>query len=117
MPSDCLFCRIVAREVPTDKVTENVYAFAFRDISPVAPTHVLIVPKRHISNADEIVAHDAVDVAALFTTAQEVARIDGLEERGYRLVFNVGRDSGNTVDHLHLHVIGGHQMRWPPFPT
>ena len=111
----CLFCRIVAGQIPSTKVTENELAFAFRDINPTAPTHVLVVPKRHIANAHEVLAEHAVDVAALITTAQEVARIDGIEERGYRLVFNVGEDSGNTVPHLHLHVVGGRPMGWPPF--
>lgn len=111
----CLFCRIVAGEIPSTKVTESANSFAFRDLHPTAPTHVLVVPREHIANAGVIEAAHAPSVADLFVTAQEVARLDGLDERGYRLVFNVGADSGNSVDHLHLHVIGGRPMGWPPF--
>lgn len=112
---DCLFCRIVAGTIPSTVVHETELAFAFRDLNPTAPTHVLVVPRRHIANAHEIDAGDGPDVAALFTAAQEVARIEGIDESGYRLVFNVGEDSGNSVPHLHLHVIGGRPMGWPPF--
>jgi histidine triad (HIT) family protein len=113
----CLFCRIVAGEIPSTKVVESAHSFAFRDLHPTAPTHVLVIPKVHIPNAAEITPEHGVSMADLFVTAQEVARLDSLSERGYRLVFNVGQDSGNSVDHLHLHVIGGHAMGWPPFPV
>ncbi len=112
---DCLFCRIVSGDIPATKVTETERTVAFRDLSPTAPTHVLVVPKRHIDHAGAIVAADGPDVAEMFTTAQEVARIDAITDSGYRLVFNVGADSGNSVNHLHLHVIGGRSMGWPPF--
>ena len=115
----CLFCKIVVGTIPAAKVAESDLAFAFRDLQPVAPTHVLVVPKRHIVAADEITASHAPDVVALFLLAQEVAKSEGLSERGgergYRLVFNVGRDSGNSVGHLHMHVVGGRSMGWPPF--
>jgi histidine triad (HIT) family protein len=111
----CLFCRIIAGTIPATVVAENEQALAFRDLNPTAPTHVLVIPKRHIENAHEIRAEHAADVAAMFAVSQEVSRIDGLNERGYRLVFNVGEDSGNSVGHLHLHVIGGQRMGWPPF--
>ena len=113
--ADCLFCRIVAGTIPSTAVLETELAFAFRDLNPTAPTHVLVVPRRHIANAHEIAPEHAPDVAALFTAAQEVARIDGIDQSGYRLVFNVGEDSGNSVAHLHLHVVGGRAMGWPPF--
>lgn len=112
---DCLFCRIVSGDIPATVVTQTDSTFAFRDVSPTAPTHVLVVPKRHIDHAGTIVASDAAVVADMFTTAQDVARIDGIADSGYRLVFNVGDDSGNSVNHLHLHVIGGRSMGWPPF--
>ncbi len=112
---DCLFCRIVSGDIPATIVTQTDRTFAFRDLSPTAPTHVLVVPKRHIDHADAIVAADADVVAEMFTTAQVVARMDGISESGYRLVFNVGVDSGNSVNHLHMHVIGGRSMGWPPF--
>lgn len=111
----CLFCRIVAGDIASTKVTESQHSFAFRDLNPTAPTHVLVVPRVHIANAGEITAEHGVSLADLFTTAQQVAQIDGIADRGYRLVFNVGHDSGNSVDHLHLHVIGGRAMGWPPF--
>ena len=112
---DCLFCRIVGGDVPATKVTETGRTLAFRDLAPTAPTHVLVVPKRHIDHAGTIVADDADVVAEMFITAQHVARIDGIDDSGYRLVLNVGADSGNTVNHLHLHIIGGRSMGWPPF--
>jgi histidine triad (HIT) family protein len=113
--SDCLFCRIVAGEIPATVVADTERALAFRDLAPQAPTHVLVIPKRHLTNAHTVEAADADDVAALFTTAQQVAAAEGLAERGYRLVFNVGDDAGNTVPHLHLHLLGGMPMGWPPF--
>jgi len=112
----CLFCRIVEGEIPSNKVTESTHSLAFRDLHPTAPTHVLVVPRQHIANAGEITAEHGAVVADMFVTAQRVAEIDGLLDSGYRIVFNVGRDSGNSVDHLHLHVIGGRAMGWPPFP-
>jgi histidine triad (HIT) family protein len=112
--SDCLFCKIVAGDVPSTVVHETPGTLAFRDISPAMPTHVLVVPRRHITNAHDITADDAEVLAELLTTAQEVARLEGIAERGYRLVFNVGEDALNSVPHLHLHVLGGRPMGWPP---
>lgn len=114
MPADCLFCKILAGDVPSDKVAANDLAYAFRDINPVLPTHVLVIPRKHVANAHELTAEDGPDLAAMYLLAQEVAKSEGLAERGYRLVFNVGADSGNTVPHLHLHVVGGRRMGWPP---
>ena len=112
---DCLFCKIVAGTIPSTTVAENDLAYAFRDLNPVMPTHVLVVPRKHIANAGELRhPEDAADLSGVFALAQEVVRLEGLEERGHRLVFNVGRESGNTVPHLHLHVIGGRGMSWPP---
>jgi histidine triad (HIT) family protein len=87
---------------------------AFRDLSPVAPVHILVVPKRHIDNAGDVGAEHADDVADLLVTATSVARSQGVADSGYRLVFNVGADAHNTVPHLHLHVLGGRDMTWPP---
>jgi histidine triad (HIT) family protein len=112
---DCLFCKIVAGDIPSTRVDESDGAYAFRDINPAMPTHVLVVPKRHVANAHELdPAEHAADLAAVFALAKQVATDEGLAERGYRLVFNVGEDSGNTVPHLHLHVLGGRRMGWPP---
>jgi len=114
VPDDCLFCKILAGAVPSQKVAENDRAYAFRDINPAMPTHVLVIPRTHVANAHELTADHAEDLASMYLLAQEVARIEGLADRGYRLVFNVGEDSGNTVPHLHLHVLGGRRMGWPP---
>jgi len=110
--ADCLFCGIVAGEVPAQVVLETDRAVAFRDINPQAPVHVLVVPRRHIDNAAVVADGDADDVVALLTAAQQVAVNEGIAgtDRGYRLVFNVGPDALNSVPHLHLHVLGGRTM-------
>ena len=112
--SDCLFCRIVAGEIPSTKVAETDRVLAFRDVRPVAPTHVLLIPKEHVatSAADLDAAHGAL-LGELFALATRIARDEGLE-RGWRLVTNVGPDAGQTVHHLHVHLIGGRPMEWPP---
>jgi histidine triad (HIT) family protein len=114
--SDCIFCAIVAGELPADVVHATERTVAFRDINPAAPVHVLVVPRRHIENAAAVDADDAEDLVALLTAAREVAEAEGIAgpNRGYRLVFNIGPDATNTVPHLHLHVIGGRAMTWPP---
>ena len=112
--SDCVFCRIVSGELPADVVTTTDRSVAFRDLNPQAPTHVLVIPRQHITNASTVEGDHGDDVADLLVTARAVAEHEGLLERGYRLVFNVGDDAGNTVPHLHLHVIGGRPMSWPP---
>jgi histidine triad (HIT) family protein len=116
LAADCLFCGIVAGDVPSDLVRTDERTVAFRDINPQAPLHVLVVPKRHIVNAGEVTAADAEDVAALLVAAKAVADAEGVggKDRGYRLVFNVGPDALNSVDHLHLHLIGGRTFDWPP---
>lgn len=114
MADDCLFCKILAGDIPADVVLETEGTFAFRDINPTAPTHVLVIPRHHIENAMEVKAEHGAVLAEMLSTARRVAEADGIAEGGYRLVFNVGQDSGNTVPHLHLHVIGGRGMSWPP---
>jgi len=113
---DCLFCKIIERTIPADVVAETDLTLAFRDLNPVASTHVLVVPKRHIENAATVSAEDAEDIAALLVSARAVADAEGIggPDRGYRLVFNIGPDASNSVPHLHLHVIGGRAMTWPP---
>lgn len=110
---DCLFCRIVAGEIPSDRVHEDDDVIAFRDIAPRAPTHVLVIPRRHIPDAHALTESDADLLAKLFTVVREVAEAEGLE-KGYRVVTNVGPESGQTVFHLHLHLLGGRPMAWPP---
>jgi len=112
--TDCLFCKIVAGEIPSTKVAESATAFAFHDISPQAPVHVLVVPKAHVTSADHVTSdHDNV-VNDLVLLAQEVADVTGVRTSGYRLVMNVGADAQMTVPHLHLHVLGGRLLEWPP---
>jgi len=114
MPSECIFCRIVGGEIPSDQVASSELSYAFRDIEPAMPVHVLVVPRRHITSADTVEADDGDVLADMVLTARKVARQEGLGERGYRLVLNVGDDALNSVAHLHLHVLGGRKMGWPP---
>ena len=109
---DCLFCKIVAGDVPADVVHTTERTVAFRDVNPQAPTHVLVVPRSHRGNAAETAAADPHVAAELLTTAAEVAGAEGLES--YRLVFNTGPGAGQTVFHTHLHVLGGRPLTWPP---
>ena len=110
---DCLFCRIVGEEVPSDRVYEDDDVIAFRDIAPRAPTHVLVVPRRHVADAHALRDEDGPLLAALFAAVRRVADEAGLA-RGYRVVTNIGPESGQTVFHLHLHLLGGRPMSWPP---
>jgi histidine triad (HIT) family protein len=111
---DCLFCRIVAGELESDVVRSSERSFAFRDINPQAPVHVLVVPRRHIEDARALTLSDGEDLADLLAVANEVAVSEGVAESGYRLLWNVGKDAQNSVGHLHLHVLGGRPMGWPP---
>ena len=110
---DCLFCRIVSGEIPSDRVHEDEDVIAFRDIAPRAPTHMLVIPRRHIPDAHALTESDGDLLAKLFTVVRQVADAAGLEN-GYRVVTNVGPESGQTVFHLHLHLLGGRPMAWPP---
>lgn len=110
----CLFCNMVEKKIPADVVFENDHALAFRDIRPVAPTHVLVVPKRHIPATRALTAADAEAMGRVVLAATEVARKLGLEASGYRLVVNDGADAGQSVHHIHVHVLGGRAMAWPP---
>ncbi len=114
MADDCLFCRIVAGEVPAEVVHEAARTVAFRDRSPAAPVHVLVVPRQHLVNAATVEAADAEILGDLLLAARAVAEQEGVLESGYRLVFNVGDDALNSVAHLHLHVLGGRRFDWPP---
>lgn len=108
----CLFCKIAAGQVPATIVYRDDHAVAFRDLNPQAPTHVLIIPREHVPNATE--AATAGVWEAVMAVAARVARQEGVHDRGYRLVVNCGPDAGQTVDHLHVHVLGGRAMAWPP---
>ena len=109
--ADCLFCSIAAGDIPADVVVETEDVVAFNDINPAAPTHVLVIPKRHVASAAELEAGDAGLLSALFEVA---ARIGGNLPDGWRVVTNVGPDGGQSVFHLHFHVLGGRRLGWPP---
>lgn len=111
--SDCLFCKIVAGDIPSDKVLETDSSFAFRDLHPQAPTHVLVIPRSHYPNAGALAEGEPATAAYLFDAAREIAASEGLEN-GYRLVLNTGADAHQTVFHVHLHLLGGRAMGWPP---
>ena len=113
MSADCLFCKIVAGSIPVKKIHEDDLSLSFADINPQAPTHVLIIPKEHIASQAHAEAEHAALLGHLMAKAAEVARGAGLD-RGYRVVINTGPDGGQSVDHLHLHLLGGRHMGWPP---
>ena len=106
---DCLFCKIIAGEIPSGKVYEDEFVYAFKDISPIAPFHVLIVPKLHIAKASEITAENSAVVAKIFEAIAKIAKAEGLE-KGYRVINNCGEDGGQTVMHLHYHILGGMKL-------
>jgi histidine triad (HIT) family protein len=109
---DCLFCRIAADEIPSDRVFEDDAVIVFRDVNPKAPTHVLAIPRRHLASAADLTDGDGDLLAALFGAIRHVAKEEGL--RGYRILSNVGAEAGQSVFHLHLHLLGGRPMAWPP---
>lgn len=112
--TDCLFCRIVGGDVPSERVVETETTYAFRDINPAAPVHVLVVPKEHVDSLHALVPEHAGLVMDCLQTVQRVAEQEGVAETGYRVVANVGRHGGMTIHHLHFHVLGGRPLRWPP---
>ena len=112
--TDCLFCKMAAGEIKPDVVYESETVLAFRDINPQAPVHVLIIPKRHLATLNEVTPADAGLIGELYLAAQAVAVQEGIAEAGYRTVFNCNRAGGQEVFHLHLHLLGGRQMHWPP---
>lgn len=114
MSDDCLFCKIIAGDIPANKVYEDDNVLAFHDISPAAPTHILIIPKKHIAAVKDAGAEDAELLGKLTLKASDIAREHGLEEDGYRFVINTGKQGGQTVFHIHLHILGGRAMTWPP---
>ncbi|MGH7476241.1 MAG: histidine triad nucleotide-binding protein [Longimicrobiales bacterium] len=114
MSASCLFCRIAAGEIEARVVREDDETVAFRDINPQAPTHVLIIPRRHVASIDAIEPADEALVGKLFSAARAIARAAGIAQSGYRVVMNAGADAGQSVDHIHLHLLGGRPLAWPP---
>ncbi|MEZ5313499.1 MAG: histidine triad nucleotide-binding protein [Thermoanaerobaculia bacterium] len=114
MSDDCLFCRIAAGEIPSQRVFEDEEIVAFRDIAPQAPVHLLVIPRRHFANLLEAAAGDARLTGRLLEVAATLAREHGLADNGFRVVFNTLADGGQTVPHIHLHLLGGRALSWPP---
>ena len=112
--SNCLFCKILDGDIPADIVYESETAIAFRDINPQAPTHVLIIPRKHIATINEIAEDDQALIGSLYSAAREIAAAQGIAEEGYRAVMNCNEGAGQTVFHIHLHLLGGRALSWPP---
>lgn len=112
--SDCLFCKFINGEIQPNTVYEDDEVLAFRDIDPQAPTHILVVPKRHIATLNDLQSEDGALIGKLYLTAQRIARQEGIDEAGYRTVVNCNEQAGQSVFHIHLHLLGGRDMRWPP---
>ncbi|HEY7414999.1 MAG TPA: histidine triad nucleotide-binding protein [Ktedonobacteraceae bacterium] len=111
---DCLFCKIAAGEIPGDIVYKDDDVVAFRDINPQAPQHILLIPRRHIESMVSLTLEDGPILASIYTTASRLARELGIEKTGYRFLTNIGRDAGQSVFHLHFHLLGGRPLGWPP---
>ena len=109
---NCLFCKIANKEVPAEIVYEDEKVIVLKDIHPKAPLHLLIVPKKHIPSINHLELRDKELIGGLFLVAQKIARAEGVNKTGYRLIFNMGKDAGQTVDHLHLHLLGGKKLLW-----
>ena len=112
--NECLFCKIVLGDVPADIVHEDDQVLALRDINPRAPIHILIIPKQHLESLASVADENRDLMGHMMLTTKKIARDEGLSQSGYRTVLNIGADGGQTVDHLHLHLLGGRALRWPP---
>jgi histidine triad (HIT) family protein len=112
--SDCIFCKIASGDIPAEKIYENDQVIGFRDLNPQAPTHILVIPKKHVSTINDLKDEDKSLVGDMFLAAKQIAADEGLSERGYRTVMNCNEEAGQTVFHIHLHLLGGRRMQWPP---
>ena len=112
--NDCIFCKIINGEIPSTKVYEDDAVYAFRDIEPQAPEHIIIVPKEHMASANEITADNSAVIGKIFEAAAKIANDLGFAEKGYRVVNNCGEDGGQTVGHIHFHLLAGRNLQWPP---
>ncbi|MBC8345074.1 MAG: histidine triad nucleotide-binding protein [Candidatus Marinimicrobia bacterium] len=112
--NDCLFCKMIAGDIPCDIVYENKTILAFRDIDPKAPTHILVIPKKHVRSINELNESEQNLAGELLLTAKKIAEDEGIDESGFRTVFNTNSDGGQTVFHIHMHILGGRKMTWPP---
>lgn len=111
---DCVFCKIASGEIPTDKIYEDDELIAFYDLDPQAPIHFLVIPKKHIESNDDLTEEDAHLMGKIFLTIKKIARDLGIADEGYRIVNNIGENGGQTVHHMHFHVLGGRGFKWPP---
>lgn len=107
---DCLFCKIASKEIPSQKVYEDEYVYAFNDINPVAPVHVIVIPKTHIESANEITEENSINIQKVFEIIPKIAKLVDINESGYRVITNIGEDGGQTIKHVHFHVIGGKKL-------
>ena len=112
--NDCIFCNIVNNDIPCKKLIENDSIIAFRDINPQAPTHILIIPKKHITTINDLKPDDSTLIGEMFLIAKQLAKIENINNSGFRMVFNCNKDGGQTVFHIHLHLLGGRKLSWPP---
>lgn len=111
---NCIFCKILKGEIPSEKVYEDEKVYAFKDINPEAPVHVLIIPKKHISSANELTEDNKEVIGDVYYAAQKIAKELGIADKGYRIINNCGEDGGQTVFHIHFHLMGGKKLNWPP---
>ena len=111
---DCLFCKIINGEITAKKVYENEHIIAFNDIDPKAPIHILVIPKKHIRSINELNSSDINLAGEIILAAKKIAKDQGIDSKGFRVVFNTNDDGGQTVYHIHMHIMGGRQMQWPP---
>ena len=111
---ECLFCNIVNDKIPSEIVFKNEHVLAFRDMNPQAPTHILIIPRKHISTINELETEDAMLVGEILLTARNLAKVENIDQDGFRTVFNCNKDGGQTVFHIHLHLLGCRRFSWPP---
>lgn len=111
---ECIFCKIISGEIPSVKVYEDDLVLAFNDLTPQAPTHILVIPKEHISSANEIDDKNSKVIGRIFETVSKIAKERGFDSDGYRVVNNCGNDGGQTVSHIHFHLLAGRQLQWPP---
>ncbi|MCT4632872.1 MAG: histidine triad nucleotide-binding protein [Firmicutes bacterium] len=111
---DCIFCKIANKEIPATIVYEDDYVLAFKDLNPVAPQHVLIIPKKHIASLNDLSQEDEVLMGKVILVASKLAKELGIDDAGYRIVSNCGKNGGQTVGHIHYHLLGGRELQWPP---
>ncbi|OBR95769.1 MULTISPECIES: histidine triad nucleotide-binding protein [Clostridium] len=111
---DCIFCKIIKGEIPSEKIYEDDMVLSFKDIEPAAPVHVLIIPKKHIGSINDLTEDDSKIIAHVYLVAKQIAAKLGIDEKGYRIVTNCGEEAGQTVHHVHFHLLGGRSFAWPP---